>query len=276
MTTLALPSLADGVRLAPAALEALRADHRRIVVVGAGGWIGRALLAGLHDALGEAAGERIACFGSAAREVGIGAGRTVPQHPLARLAQLPHRPSLLFHLAFLTKDKVAAMAQGEFRSANRALSHQVFDALEPIGVDRLFLASSGAAAFADDDDAAPAVREDEPPAAGQRARHLAAEHQPGEDDQGQAEQPDHRRRRARGAHTELVEPENCGRHHTQHSAAAHAIHPRVLDHPHDEFTEGGRMGCCHESSSMVVGIGRHENGVIPPKGGTAYFALPRW
>jgi UDP-glucuronate decarboxylase len=163
MTTLALPSLADGVRLAGPALDALGADAlaaegRRIVIVGAGGWIGRVLLAGLHDALGDAASGRIACFGSAARGIDIGDGRTVPQRALADLADLPRRPSLLFHLAFLTKDKIAGMAAAEYAQTNRALSRRVFDALEPIGVDRLFLASSGAAAFADDAAAAADLR----------------------------------------------------------------------------------------------------------------------
>jgi UDP-glucuronate decarboxylase len=153
-----LASLHDGVRLAPPAVAALRADERRIVVVGAGGWIGRALLAGLHDALGDAASERIVCFGSTPREIDIGNGRAVPQHALADLAELPHRPTLLLHLAFLTKDKASGMDAADYRRDNRALSHRVFGALERIGVDRLFLASSGAAAFADDGAAAPDLR----------------------------------------------------------------------------------------------------------------------
>ena len=153
-----LPSLHDGVRLAPSAAVALHADARRIVIVGAGGWIGRALLAGLHDALGDAAGERIVCFGSAARQIDIGNRRTVPQRALGNLARLPHQPSLLFHLAFLTKDKVGAMDADDYTRTNRALSHQVLDALEPIGADRVFLASSGAAAFADDPAAAADLR----------------------------------------------------------------------------------------------------------------------
>lgn len=156
--TMVLPSLRDGARLAPSAAAALRADARRIVVVGAGGWIGRALLAGLHDTLGDAAGERIACFGSAARQIDIGDGRTVPQRALAELRNLPSRPSLLFHLAFLTKDRAAGMDAAAYTRANRTLSRLVFEALEPIGVDRLFLASSGAAAFMDDPAAAPDLR----------------------------------------------------------------------------------------------------------------------
>jgi nucleoside-diphosphate-sugar epimerase len=153
-----LPSLHEGVRLAPPAVAALRADDRRIVIVGAGGWIGRALLAGLHDALDHAASEQIVCFGSAARYIDIGDGRVVPQRALAELTDLPHRPTLLFHLAFLTKDKAAGMDAADYRRDNRALSRRVFGALEPIGVDRLFLASSGAAAFADNVAAAPDLR----------------------------------------------------------------------------------------------------------------------
>lgn len=158
MRTLALPSLTDGVRLAGVARDALRTSNRRIVIVGAGGWIGRTLLAGLHDALGDTASERIVCFGSAARGIDIGASRTVPQRALAEIGDLPHEPSLLFHLAFLTKDKVAGMDAADYRRDNRALSRLVFDALEPIGVDRLFLASSGAAALADDPAAASDMR----------------------------------------------------------------------------------------------------------------------
>jgi nucleoside-diphosphate-sugar epimerase len=45
-----------------------------------------------------------------------------------------------------------------YSAANRALSNQVLDALEPIGADRLFVASSGAAAFADDPGAAADLR----------------------------------------------------------------------------------------------------------------------
>jgi nucleoside-diphosphate-sugar epimerase len=45
-----------------------------------------------------------------------------------------------------------------YAAANRALSGQVLDALAPIGADRLFVASSGAAAFADDPGAADDLR----------------------------------------------------------------------------------------------------------------------
>jgi nucleoside-diphosphate-sugar epimerase len=83
----------------------------------------------------------------------IDGGTTIVQHSLERLGELQCEPSLLLHLAFLTKDKVAGMDADAYVAANRALSATVLSALGPIGVDRLFVASSGAAAYADRADA---------------------------------------------------------------------------------------------------------------------------
>jgi nucleoside-diphosphate-sugar epimerase len=159
---MALPSFAPNLgdfHLASGARSLVRGDGRRIVVVGARGWIGRSTLALLHEALGpEAFADRVACFGSDAGYVDLENGFGAPQRPLAELERLQERPSLLLHLAFLTKDKVAGMDPEAYAAANRALSRQVLDALAPIGADRLFVASSGAAAFADDPGAADDLR----------------------------------------------------------------------------------------------------------------------
>jgi UDP-glucuronate decarboxylase len=156
---LALPALAEATALQHPAVAALSADERRIVVVGAGGWVGRAFLRGLHEALGKAAfGERVVSFGSSTRAVDLGDSITLTQRPLGTLADLPPQPSAVFHLAFLTKDKVAGMDLDAYRTANRELSGTVYHALNAIGADRLFVASSGAAAFADDPDASEDLR----------------------------------------------------------------------------------------------------------------------
>ncbi len=139
--------------------EALTADDRRLVVVGARGWIGRTLLDLLYEALGPAAFRRRVCaFGSVAAEIDLSDDFRLTQAPLSHLGALASRPTLLFHLAFLTKDKVAGMDAEDYARANRALSAQVEGALDRIGVDRLFVASSGAAAFADDPGAAADLR----------------------------------------------------------------------------------------------------------------------
>ncbi len=150
---------AAAVRLAPAVAGQVAQDGRRIVVIGAGGWIGQSVLEMLHAALGPAAfRERVVCFGSSARTLRLTNGAGIKQAPLAGLSALPPQRSIVLHLAFLTKDKVASMAEAEYVAANRRISDTVFNRLDHIGTDRIFIASSGAAAFADDVDAAADLR----------------------------------------------------------------------------------------------------------------------
>jgi UDP-glucuronate decarboxylase len=149
----------QSMQFAAPALSLLRSDERRIVIVGARGWIGRTLLALLHAALdSDDFARRVVCFGSAERAIVLDDGTRLDQHALDDLAALPRQPTVLFHLAFLTKDKVVGMEAQAYCAANRALSQTVHDALDRIGVDRLFVASSGAAAFADDPGAAGDLR----------------------------------------------------------------------------------------------------------------------
>jgi len=146
-------------QFAPPALSLLRSDARRIVIVGARGWIGSTLLEFLCAALpADEFARRVACFGSTEAEIVLADGTRVVQQALEGLGTLPAAPTVLFHLAFLTKDKVADMDAAAYCAANRALSQTVFAALDRIGVDRLFVASSGAAAFADDPGSASDLR----------------------------------------------------------------------------------------------------------------------
>lgn len=145
-------------RLSPEVRASLLADHRRVNIIGTSGWIGRTTAALLHEALGpEAFADRVACFGSRAGRIDLD-GLSIPQRPLTELAAQDSRPTLVFNLAFLTMDKVGAMADAEYARANQQLSETILAALEPIGADRVFVASSGAAAYADQADAAPALR----------------------------------------------------------------------------------------------------------------------
>lgn len=90
------------------------------------------------------------CFGASSRTLTLLSGATVEQQPLSRLADLDERPTILFHLAFLTKDRAEAMDETSYRTANRGLSQIVLDNLDRIGAKCVFVASSGAARFADD------------------------------------------------------------------------------------------------------------------------------
>jgi UDP-glucuronate decarboxylase len=135
--------------LAPAALRALAATDARIVVTGAGGWLGLATLELLHDALGDAFDTRVVAFGSSARTLHLRDG-TVTQRPLAQLAALPPAPTWVLHYAFLTKDRAAVMDDDAYVAGCVAIRETVLAALDPIGAEAVFVASSGAAERADD------------------------------------------------------------------------------------------------------------------------------
>lgn len=148
--------MAEG--LEPEVVRALVEDGRRIVITGAGGWIGLATLDMLAAALGDKFEKRVRAFGSSTRALRLADGAQVLQRPLADMAWLPHAPTIVLHTAFLTKDRAEAMDEEAYIAANRAISETVLKALNPIGAEAIFVASSGAAAKADDPDASAAMR----------------------------------------------------------------------------------------------------------------------
>ena len=139
--------------------EALRVAGDRIVITGAGGWLGLATLELLQGSLGNDELERrVFCFGSRARDLSLVDGTKIKQQPLQKIADLERRPTIVLHLAFLTKDRAEAMPEDEYCRANRAISNTVLHSLIPIGARSVFVASSGAAAVADDPTASAPMR----------------------------------------------------------------------------------------------------------------------
>lgn len=137
--------------------SALRGSDARIVVTGASGWLGHATLELLAAALGSSFDGRVVAFASAARDLPLLDGRRVPVRPLAAIGELDRRPSLVLHLAFLTKDRARELDEAAYLAANRQISTAVLTALDRIGATGVFVASSGAARWADDPSADPAL-----------------------------------------------------------------------------------------------------------------------
>jgi nucleoside-diphosphate-sugar epimerase len=129
--------------------ERLKDGTERVIVTGAGGWLGMATLEMLHGLLGEAFHRRVVCFGARARTLTLRDGVEIAQSPLEVLGGLPPAPSLLLHLAFLTQEKANTMSPEAFAAANWGISLTVMSAMNRIGVRATFLASSGAVYLAD-------------------------------------------------------------------------------------------------------------------------------
>jgi UDP-glucuronate decarboxylase len=139
-------------------VERLQADGRRIVITGASGWLGLCTISDLADALGDAFAGRVVCVGSASRSLELEGNRQVRQIALADLATLDRRPTLVLHFAFLTKDRAEAMSEAQYRRANASIGETLLAALDTVGAEAIFVASSGAAYRADDPAASPAMR----------------------------------------------------------------------------------------------------------------------
>ncbi|WP_322966112.1 NAD-dependent epimerase/dehydratase family protein [Sphingomonas fuzhouensis] len=136
----------------------LVASDRHIAITGASGWIGLATLDLLERTLGSDFSSRVSCYGSAARLLDLGAGRTVQQHALTDLETLEAKRISVLHFAFQTKDRAEVMSEADYRGANRAIADTVLAALDKIGAERVFVASSGAATKVNDPTASPAMR----------------------------------------------------------------------------------------------------------------------
>ncbi len=129
----------------PATTSALRDTDYRILITGASGWLGRALLEMLVGALGSQVGERVILCGSKPGALTTRQGLQLPVYPLADgLAVLDHRPTLMFHFAFLTKDQVGNMTEQAYVERNRAISDTVSRAVASGRIAGVMLASSGA------------------------------------------------------------------------------------------------------------------------------------
>jgi nucleoside-diphosphate-sugar epimerase len=115
-----------------------------VLVTGATGWLGQASLAMLDQCFGAQTPERVFVFSSVDRELPLPSGHLIHAHRLQYLSEMPQRPYLALHYAFLGKEKTAQLAGNEFVARNDAIGDFVCDQLRrlrPVGV---FVPSSGA------------------------------------------------------------------------------------------------------------------------------------
>jgi nucleoside-diphosphate-sugar epimerase len=129
--------------------QRLREGPWRVVVTGAGGWLGLATLELLAGLFGSRFSERVVCYGARERTLNLRGGLQIAQSPLDSLGDLPPAPSLVLHLAFITQGPAMTLDAAGYVAANRALAAHMRACLDRIGAEAVFQASSGAAYLAD-------------------------------------------------------------------------------------------------------------------------------
>lgn len=123
-------------------------DERRAVVTGASGWVGRAFIAHLRTLYGAAWSQRVSLFGSSEYTLKLdGVGLEVKA--LEQISARDVEGADVFHLAFLTPEKVEQVGESAFRAINMKIDQSLIDAMSTGTPRSVFVASSGAAALAE-------------------------------------------------------------------------------------------------------------------------------
>ena len=129
----------------PEFAETLRANKAPVVLTGAGGWLGQAVLEMLCAALGDDFAARITAFGARPRRMVLRSRCCVPVHVLDAISSLEKPGAFVVHLAFLTREHAASMGLPAYISENRKISGHIQEFLKRCGASGIFLPSSGSA-----------------------------------------------------------------------------------------------------------------------------------
>jgi UDP-glucuronate decarboxylase len=129
--------------LSPALAAALRGSPWHFVITGANGWLGRATLAALRAALGDAFPARVTALGSRPGVLEFD-GVTLPVQPLPAWTPPPGAPLLVCHYAFLTMDKVQGMGAQDYVARNVEIRNAVLAWIGTGAVQAALVPSSGA------------------------------------------------------------------------------------------------------------------------------------
>jgi len=118
-------------------------SDNKFIITGGSGWIGRATIAMLLDALGESFHARTEVFTSSGQTLRIG-DQLVGTRPLQTINHHKTKNAHLIHLAFLTKELTNELPIDEYISQNLAISDLVTSFIKSNQIIGAFIPSSGA------------------------------------------------------------------------------------------------------------------------------------
>jgi len=116
----------------------------KIIVTGAGGWLGTEYLESLLLEMGgKALQSRVVCLGSHERDITLSDGTTLEIQLLSGF-KIQTEVEGLVHLAFLTRDKVAQMSAESYAYANLSITSSAIQIIENLKPRWVATVSSGA------------------------------------------------------------------------------------------------------------------------------------
>jgi nucleoside-diphosphate-sugar epimerase len=123
----------------------------RVIVTGAGGWLGQATLEMLSELFGNTMSDRVVAFGTSSRSVTLRTGARVQLTPLPEIVNLSSEIETLCiaHFAFLTREKTSSLSLEQYRQANSEITNLVAKQAVRLSAKGVFVTSSGAVYRAD-------------------------------------------------------------------------------------------------------------------------------
>ena len=127
------------LRFSPEVAGLLDSSGLDIVITGAGGWVGQAMVEMLEIALGPGFRDQVHVFGTSRRAMWLRSGTPIECHALSELSDLRIGPHVVAHLAFVTREHVVARRLDDYVAENELISRIVLDHADQSDVVGLFL-----------------------------------------------------------------------------------------------------------------------------------------
>ncbi|QED23887.1 NAD-dependent epimerase/dehydratase family protein [Candidatus Deianiraea vastatrix] len=116
-------------------------ESKNVIITGASGWLGMELIAFLQGQFGDSVLKNIYPISHSASEINFGFGR-VKSYKFDEMKDIEN--AILYHFAFITKDKVANFNDENYINANLEIRNKVESLIEKNDIKSMFYASSGA------------------------------------------------------------------------------------------------------------------------------------
>jgi nucleoside-diphosphate-sugar epimerase len=125
------------------------AGDYKFIITGASGWLGRFLLEILYSCFGQKLADNVFAISNSTSKITLNSGDQIPAYQYDHKFFDKHK-YILCHFAFLTRDKILTMSDGEYIRQNQAIRDNVAKIINYTNPVSMLYSSSGALYNKDD------------------------------------------------------------------------------------------------------------------------------